>query len=86
MQVSGGGRVQQGDSRHRHGELWIAGVVTAPKGELVAGSANDNRFAPTADQALLGKDDVPRLDGVPRCSGRSVTIGSPGSCAGFPPD
>ena len=63
--MSGSCRVQQGDSQHRHGELWIARVVTAPEGELVSRSANDNRFVPTADQAVLGEDEVPRLDGGP---------------------
>ena len=63
--MSGSCRVQEGDSLHRHGELWIARVVPAPEGELVGRPTNDNRFVPTADQAVLGEDDVPRLDGVP---------------------
>ena len=67
--MSGSCRVQEGDSQHRHGELWIAGVVPAPEGELVGRPTNDNRFVPTADQAVLGEDDVPRLDGVPISTG-----------------
>ena len=63
--MSGAGGVHQGDSHHRHGELWIAGVVPASEGELVRRSANDNRFVPTLDQAILGEDDVAWLYGVP---------------------
>lgn len=68
--MSGSGRVQEGDSQHRHGELWIAGVVAAPEGELVGRPTNDNRFVPTADQAVLDEDDVSRLDGGPIRAGK----------------
>ena len=65
LQSSGGSGANQGDSCHRHGELWIARVVAGPEGELVAGPTNDNRFVPTADQTVLGKDEVAGLDGGP---------------------
>ena len=51
--LSGAGWVHQGDSHHRHGKVWVAGVITGPEGELVGGPANDNRFEPTFDQAIL---------------------------------
>ena len=53
LQLSGGSGAHQGDRLHRHGKLWKAGVVPGPKGELVACPANDNRFVPTFDQAIL---------------------------------
>ena len=69
MELSGGSGGHQGDSRYRHGKVWVAGVVAGPEGDLVARPANDNRFVPTADQAFLGKDDVAGLDGVPITAG-----------------
>src|SRR5450759_4101226 len=69
MLGSGPSRAHQGDTRHRHGELCVGGVVPAPEGELVGRSANDNRFVPTLDQAILGEDDVAWLDGVPPSAG-----------------
>ena len=65
MELSGGSRTNQRDSRHRDGKVWVAGVVAGPEGELVAGPTNNNRFVPTADQAVLGKDEVAGLDGGP---------------------
>jgi hypothetical protein len=69
LELSGGSGAHQGDSRHRHGKVWVAGVVAGPEGEFVARPANDNRFVPTADQAFLGKDDVAGLDGIPITAG-----------------
>src|SRR5476651_2384167 len=68
-QLSGPSGAHQGDRHHRHGELCVGGVVPAPKGELVGCPANDNRFVPTLDQAILGEDDVPWFDGVPPSAG-----------------
>src|SRR5450759_2819824 len=69
MLGSGPSGAHQGDTRHRHGELCVGGVVTAPKGELVGCPANDNRFVPTLDQTILGEDNVAWLDGVPPSAG-----------------
>jgi hypothetical protein len=65
LQSSGGSGANQGDSQHRHSKVWIARVVAGPEGELVARPTNDDRFVPTADQAILGKDEVAGLDGGP---------------------
>ena len=65
MQSSAGSGANQGDSRHRHGKVWVARVVAGPEGEFVGRPTNDNRFVPTANQAILGKDEVAGLDGGP---------------------
>ena len=65
MLVSGGSGAHQGDSRRPHAELWMTRIVTPPEGKLVARSANNNRFVPTVDQAVLGKDEMAGLDGGP---------------------
>jgi hypothetical protein len=65
LQVSAGSGANQGDSRHRHGKVWVARVIAGPEGEFVAGPTNDNRLVPTADQTILGKDEVAGLDGGP---------------------
>src|SRR5450759_4351082 len=70
LELSGAGGVHQGDRHHRHGELCVAGVVPAPKGELVGCPANDNRFVPTFDQTILSEDNVAWLDGVPIRAGK----------------
>src|SRR5450759_5559800 len=69
LQLSGAGGGYQGDRHHRHGELCVGGVVPAPEGELVGRPANDNRFVPTLDQAILGEDNVAWLYGVPPSAG-----------------
>jgi hypothetical protein len=65
LELSGGSGANQRNSGHRDGKVWVAGVVAGPEGDLVAGPTNDNRFVPTADQAVLGKDKVAGLDRGP---------------------